>query len=116
MEPFLHHNFVYEQMPVVGCPKGSTLYKFDFLKRTPEARSAFASRVIEVVRMLEQGAVVVIESKTVSVAAIDMGNVMKKGQSMTVFTTSWFEFDPQTKTITKLKSYDCPMPVEDPKK
>jgi hypothetical protein len=108
IEPFLHHNFVFEQAPVMPIqPKMNSVFKFDFLKRLPESRSAFSSRTVEVSKMLIQGNVVVVESKAVAVLAVDVPKLAKKGEKIEVFATTWFEFDPATHTILKMKSFDC---------
>jgi predicted ATP-dependent protease len=108
MEPFLHHNFVYEQAPVMPHqPKPTSMFKFDFLKRTVDNRSAFTSRTTEVGQMVAQGNIVVVESKATAVLAVDVPKMAKKGDKMEVFATTWFEFDQSTGTIVKMKGYEC---------
>lgn len=108
MEPFLHHTFVFEQAPILTLqPKLNSMYKFDFLKRVPDVRSAFASRTVEVQRLIEQGNTCVVEAKSISVLGMDVNAQMKKGQTLETYATTWFDFDPATKTIVKMKSYEC---------
>lgn len=108
MEPFLHHNFVYEQAPAPPFqPKASTVFKYDFLKRSADNRNAFSSRKTEVTQMVVQGNIVVVESKATAVLALDVPKLAKKGDRLDVFATTWFEFDPSTQTIIKMKGYEC---------
>lgn len=111
MEPFLHHNFVFEQAPVLPAqPKYASLFKYDFLRRTVDARGVFASRTVEVTQMVMQGTIVVVESKARAVLAMDVPKVGKKGDRIEVFATTWFEFDAATQTILKMKAYECLSP------
>lgn len=112
VEPYLHHSFVYVQAPCSTAPQGGQLYKFDFIKRLPDAAYWSTSRVTEILRMTEQtlpcgNHVAVTESKVVTVLAIDLPGLGNKGQQLVIHNTAWFDFEKGSKLITKLKCFDC---------
>ena len=111
VEPFLHHDFTYEQAPCQVTPTGAMLYKFDFLKNLRNANSHFSAKKVEIIRMMEVGQVAVVESRTVGTLAFDIPAMgWKKGQSLKTEGASVIEFDAASNLVSKMKAYDCIAP------
>lgn len=93
------------------APNGGTAFKFDFLKRVDDMPRMFSHRKLEVLRVAEcaGGNYVVCEVNSTVTPAVDLG-ILKTGQPFRTVSTIWFELDPASKSIVKMKAYDCPFP------